>query len=272
MRVLVIGSKGMLGKDLMEELANPGYEVIGLGLRDLDISKEFDMPKIEAINPDLIINCAAYTNVDKAESERDRCYSTNVTGVKNIVNFCKKNDIIMIQYSTDYVFSGDKEGYNEEDRKQPINYYGETKSQGEDYIINNLNKCYIIRTSWLYGKNGKNFVDTIINLCKDTDEIKVVNDQTGRPTYTKDLSKATIYLIKNKNEYGIYHITNSDKCSWFEFAQEIVKLKGLNSIINPCTSEEFPRDAKRPKFSVLNNNKIESLRSWKEALRDYLGQ
>lgn len=272
MKVLVIGSKGMLGTDLIKELSKNEYEVFGWDVQDIDITKEEDMLKIEKENPDIIINCAAYTQVDGAETEKKICYAVNVKGVKNLVNLSKKLDVPLIQISTDYVFNGQKQGYDEDYKKDPINYYGITKSEGEDLIINNLKKYYIIRTSWLFGKNGKNFVETITRLCKEKDEIKVVNDQIGCPTYTKDLSKGIINIIKNKKDYGIYHITNSDKCSWFEFAEEIAGLQKLDCLIKSCTTEEFPRPAKRPKFSILNNSKTEKLRSWKEALKEYINE
>jgi len=273
MKILIIGSKGMLGSDLVKELSKTDNEIIAWDLEDIDITKEQDMLKIEQANPDIIINCAAYTNVDLAETEKEICHKVNVTGVQNLTNTSKKLDIPLIHISTDYVFNGEKqEGYDEDDKKDPINYYGKTKSEGEDIIINNLDKYYIIRTSWLFGKNGKNFVETMLKLFKEKEEIKVVNDQIGSPTYTKDLSRGIINIIKNKNryKYGIYHITNSDKCSWFEFANEIKRLTNSNCIINPCTSEEFPTPAKRPKFSILNNNKTEKLKNWKEALKEYI--
>jgi dTDP-4-dehydrorhamnose reductase len=272
MKILVLGSKGMLGTDLIEELSNTNYKILGWDIQNIDIIKEEGMSKIEQEKPDIIINCAAYTNVDKAETEKEKCYAVNVTGVKNLINVCKKLGIPLIQISTDYVFNGNKESYNEDDEKDPINYYGKTKAEGEDLITQNLYKYYIIRTSWLFGKNGKNFVKTIIKLCNEKDEIKVVDNQIGRPTYTRDLSKGIINIIKNINKYkyGIYHITNSNKCSWFEFAKEIAKIKQLNCLIKPCTTEEFSRPAKRPKYSVLKNNKIAKLRSWKEALKEYL--
>jgi len=272
MKILVIGSKGMLGTDLMQGLSKTSYEFIGLDIQDIDITKKEEMSKIKKENPGIIINCAAYTNVDLAETEKEKCYSVNLGGIKNLVRICKKNKITLVYISTDYVFDGKKEGYDEDDEKNPINYYGKTKSEGEDIIINNLEKYYIIRTSWLFGKNGKNFVETIIKLCKEKEEIKVVEDQIGSPTYTKDLSKGIIEIIKNINKYkcGVYHITNSGKCSWFEFASEIARLTGSRCRINPCTTQEFTRPAKRPKFSMLNNNKTEKLRHWKEALKEYL--
>jgi len=269
MKILVLGSKGMLGSDLIRELNKTSNETIDWDIGDVDITKEQDMDKISKVKPEILINCAAYTNVDGAEKEKEKCYSVNVKGIKNLVSVCKKEGIILIQISTDYIFNGDKEGYNEDDQKNPINYYGKTKSDGEDLIIQSLEKYYIVRTSWLFGKNGRNFVDTIIKLCNEKDEIKVIDDQIGSPTYTKDLSKAIINLMGAK--YGIYHLTNSDKCSWFEFAKEIAKLKNLDCNIKSCTTKEFPRDAARPKFSILNNNKLLGLRHWKDALKEYFG-
>ena len=272
MKILIIGSKGMLGSDLFDELKKTDYEVIGWDIKDIDIAKKEGLSKIEKEQPNIIINCAAYTDVDLAETEKDKCHAVNFIGIENLAEICKKLDILLVQISTDYVFDGNKEGYDEDDKKNPINYYGKTKADGEDLIVENLEKYYIIRTSWLFGKNGKNFVDAISKLCNEKKEMKVVNDQIGRPTYTKDLSRGIIDIIKNidKHKYGIYNLTNSDKCSWFEFAQEIAKLKQLNCAIKPCTTEEFPRPAKRPRFSILNNNKTGQLRSWKEALKDYL--
>ncbi|MBD3248800.1 dTDP-4-dehydrorhamnose reductase [Candidatus Woesearchaeota archaeon] len=268
MKILIIGSKGMLGTDIVSEISKTENEVIGWDISDIDITKEEDMSKIEKESPSIIINCAAYTDVDKAEEERERCCSINVTGVKNLVDICKKLNIPLIQISTDYVFNGEKEGYDEDNKKNPINSYGQTKAEGEDLIIDNLKKYYIIRTAWLFGKNGKNFVETMLKLFKEKEEIKVVDDQVGCPTYTKDLAKAIINLIEK--DYGIYHITNSGKCSWFEFAEEIKRLTTSNCIIHPCKTKEFPRPAKRPKFSILNNNKIENLQDWKDSLQEYL--
>lgn len=273
MKILVVGSKGMLGSDLVEELNNTENEVISWDIADINIVNEEEINKISNLQPNLLINCAAYTNVEGAEREKLKCYSTNVIAVKNLIDICKKKDIILIQISTDYVFDGNKQSYNEDDEKKPLNFYGKTKADGEDLIINHLDKYYIIRTSWLFGKNGKNFVDIIIRLCAEKEKITVVSDQIGRPTYTKDLSNGIIKLISNmaNHMYGIYHLTNSGICSWYEFAKEIARLKNLNCVVKPCTTEEFPTVAKRPKFSVLSNNKLGQLRPWKEALKDYLG-
>lgn len=271
MKFLIIGSKGMLGTDLVE-LSIQNHEVLAWDFEDIDITRSAEMSKIQKEKPDIIINCAAYTNVDLAETEKEKCYAVNVIGVKNLVNISKKLNLLFTHISTDYVFNGEKESYCEDDLKDPINYYGKTKAEGEDLIINNLEKYFIIRTAWLIGKNGQNFVETMKKLMNEKAEIKVVNDQIGKPTFTKDLSKGIINLIESEKEYGIYHLTNEGRCSWFEFAQEIKKLINSNQIIIPCNSKQFPRPAKRPKFSVLNNNKTHRLRSWKEPLKEYLGE
>ena len=268
MKVLILGSRGMLGTDLMNNLSKQGQDVIGLDTQDIDITKKEGMTLIEEINPKIIVNCAAYTKVDLAEKEREKCHLINVVGVKNIVDVCKKKDIILIQLSTDYVFDGTKESFNEDDKKNPINYYGKTKAEAEDVIINNLEKYYILRTSWLFGKNGQNFIKTIQKLSDTKEEIKVVKDQIGSPTYTEDISENILKLVDYN--FGIYHLTNSESCSWFEFASEIVNLVHSSCIVKPCLSDEFPSDAKRPLHSTLNNNKWPKLRSWKAALKAYL--
>ncbi len=268
-KILITGSKGMLGSDLAVEFRKTNNEIIGCSKEEIDITNKQHIKKIEKINPKVIINCAAYTNVDLAEKEREKCYSVNTLGVKNLVEFCEHRDVILVQISTDYVFDGNKKGYNENDKKNPINFYGKTKSKAEDIIIKKLKKYYIIRTSWLFGKNGKNFVKTIIQLSKKKKKIDVVDDQIGSPTYTKDLSQKIVELIMNKNKYGIYHLTNSGMCSWFEFAKNIAELYHLQCKIDSITSNEKIKRAMRPKFSILNNNKTSKLRDWKKALASF---
>jgi len=270
MKILVIGNKGMLGTDLIKELKKTDYEIIGWDLGEIDITNPKDMHKIEDNKPDIIINCAAYTDVDEAESKKDLAFSVNVTGVNNLAKICIKLNIPLMHISTDYVFNGQKEKYNEDDTKDPINYYGKTKAESEDIIVNSLEKYYIIRTSWLFGKNGKNFVETMKKLLTEKNEIKVVDDQKGKPTYTKDLAKAMINLITEKKDFGIYHCTNEDTCTWFEFALQISDYINSKCKINPCTTKEFPRPAERPRFSILKNNKTMKIRGWKEALKAYL--
>ncbi|MFZ5392191.1 MAG: dTDP-4-dehydrorhamnose reductase [Patescibacteria group bacterium] len=271
MKLSITGSRGMLATDLKNIASQAGHETIGWDVDELDITNQSQVQtKIDEIKPEVIINCAAYTAVDQAETEREKCRTINVDGVKNLVNICLAQDIILIQISTDYVFNGQKASYNEDDPKDPINFYGQTKAEAEEYIIKKLRKYYLVRTSWLYGKNGKNFVETISKLCAEKPEIKVVNDQIGRPTFTGDLSRGILNLLKNKKEFGVYHLTNDGQCSWFEFAQEIARLQNSPCQILPCTTAEFPRPAKRPRYSVLNNKKTDKLREWKDALKEYL--
>jgi dTDP-4-dehydrorhamnose reductase len=267
MKILVIGNKGMLGSALCNELLKQNMNFTGWDKEEIDITKRKDISSKIDNSFTHIINCAAYTDVDGAERNRELCDSINIRGVINLVDRCKELDIIFLSISTDYVFDGKQESYNEDSIKKPLNYYGLSKAKGEEYIGCMMEKYYIIRTSWLFGRNGDNFVKTILKLSHDNKEVKVVNDQYGSPTYTIDLSNAIIKLINNKKNYGIYHLTNSGSCTWFDFTKEII---GNKCDIIPCSSAEFPRDAKRPKFSILNNNKTELLPHWNNALERYL--
>ena len=271
MKFLITGSDGMLGTDFIELLKSTDHEVIPTTIKELDITdKEQVLQKVMETKPDIVINFAAYTNVDNAEINKELCYNINVLGVKNICEACKKEDITILHMSTSYVFDGSKKSYDEDEKvKNPINYYGKTKSEAEDIIQKSLDNFYIIRTSWLFGKNGRNFVKAIINKSAENN-IKVIDNQFGTPTYTLDLSKAIIELIGKP--YGIYHLTNFGSCSWYEFALEINKNIDLKCKILPCTDHDFNRTAKRPSYSLLKNNKTEQLRDWKLALKDYLNE
>lgn len=270
MRVLVIGRNGMLGSDLTEEFKN--FQLYSLNKKQLDITKNSDVIKnFKKIKPNIVINAAAYTDVDGNEVNKKLALKINASAVKNLAIICKKLDIILIHFSTDYVFDGkNKNGYREDSKKYPINYYGYTKSLGEDYVTNIMNNYFIVRTSWLFGKNGKNFVDTIIKKSNER-EIKVVKDQIGSPTYTKDLAAAVKVLIQNYN-YGVYHITNSGTCTWFDFAKEILRDINSKTKVVPIKSKELKRLAKRPKCSILINTKFKNkLPFWNIALKSYLG-
>ena len=295
MRILITGACGMLGRDLVEVLAE-GQELYLLDVQKFpsSLSSQFstltlditDSAKtyreITRINPDIVIHSAAYTDVDGAETNMDLAFRINALGTRNIALACQRFDTELLYISTDFVFDGEKgEPYLEFDRPNPQSIYGKSKYWGELYIDSLLNRFYIVRSSWLFGKNGKNFVSTILNLAKQKKEIEVVNDQIGSPTYTKDLAQAIAQLIGREGKdsitraslYGICHITNSGQCSWYEFAGEI--LQDSDVLLKPITSEELNRPAKRPKFSVLENSvrKLQgwkSLRHWKEALKDYL--
>ena len=268
-KILVTGSNGMLGQDLCPALEDEGFEVVETDINNLDITDE---KMVEAVvtkeKPDIIIHCAAYTNVDKAEEDLETARKINSIGTENIAKVCGKNDITMVYISTDYVFSGDDNKiYEPLDKVNPQNNYGLTKLEGEQAVQKYCEKYYITRTAWLYGVHGKNFVETMISL-SNKPELKVVDDQVGCPTWTMELANGIIKLLLKNSPYGIYHICGSGKTSWYGFAKEIFKLAGLDVNLKPCTTEEFPRPAKRPKYSVMNNGGL--CRPWQKALADYI--
>ena len=260
-KALVTGAKGMLGQDLCPILEDNGYEVIETDVDTLDITKDCD-EYILKVKPDLVIHCAAYTNVDKAEEDLETARLINVIGTENIAKACAKAESAMVYISTDYVFDGTKsEPYNVDDTPNPLNNYGLTKFQGEEAVKKYCNA----RTSWLYGHHGKNFVETMLGLA-EKQELKVVDDQIGCPTWTVELANGIVKLLDKP--FGTYHVCGSGYTSWYGFAKEIFEQEGLNVNLKPCTTEEFPRPAKRPKFSIMNNDNL--TRNWKSALRDYL--
>ena len=268
MKVLVTGAKGMLGQDLCPILEDEGYEVVETDINNLDITNCSDVEKyLTSENPDFVIHCAAYTNVDKAEEDIENARLINKAGTENLAKASANIGAVMVYISTDYVFDGEKGcPYLPEDKTNPINIYGQTKLEGEEAVKKYCEKYYIARTSWLYGHHGKNFVETMLSL-KDKEEIKVVDDQIGCPTWTVELSNGIIKLIENE-EYGTYHVCGSGETSWYGFAKEIFELSGIKVNLKPCKTEDFPRPARRPKYSVMANNKI--CRNWKIALKDYL--
>jgi dTDP-4-dehydrorhamnose reductase len=278
MKILVTGAKGMLGSDLIPLLGRY-HKVISSSEDDLDITtRDSVFGVIDAASPDCVINCAAYTLVDKAEEERDKAFLVNGIGVQNIALACQNKNIILCHISTDYVFDGHKSGaYTPFDNTNPINVYGESKLAGEKYIQWIMDRFYIIRTSWLYGKAGNNFVDTMLRLAEEKTEIRVVKDQTGSPTSTVSLSNAVAKLISS-GAFGIHHFTDKTDggISWFDFAEEIIRAAGLKTRVIPVATAEFPRLAKRPQNSVLDTSLFpmvtgRAARDWKEALKDYLG-
>lgn len=268
MKVLVTGAKGMLGQDLCPILEDYGFEAIETDCDTLDITNELMVHKVfDDKNPDYVVHCAAYTNVDKAEEDLETASRINVQGTEYIAKACAKHDIPLLYISTDYVFNGKKQTpYLTTDIPSPINNYGFTKYQGEEIIKKLCDKYYITRTSWLYGHHGKNFVETMISL-KDKDVLKVVDDQIGCPTWTVELATAITGLLQTEN-YGTYHVCGSGSTSWYGFAKEIFDYLNLDVNLQPCETSEFPRPAKRPHYSVMENNKI--CRYWKDALHDYL--
>lgn len=277
MKILITGYRGMLGFDLVNKLKEENqHELILTDVEELDITnleeiKEiFNKEKIATV-----INLAAYTDVDGCETNRDLAFSVNSIGPKNLAIVCKENDAKLLHISTDYVFPGNNTiPYNEEDKTGPQSYYGETKLKGEEFIKEKMENYFIVRTAWLYGTNGKNFVKTMLNLAKSNSEITVVNDQRGSPTFTVDLANAICELLKT-DKYGIYHVTNSDDCTWYDFAKNIFELANLDVKVKPVTTDEYPTPAKRPVYSVLSHEKwnvtgFKSLRNYKEALKSYM--
>jgi len=275
MKIMIMGSEGMLGHDLVDVLSVDN-ELITTTIDTLDITDiNKTIKTVKENNPDVLIHAAAFTDVDGSESNPDLAFKVNATGTRNVAVACHEANCAMVYICTDYVFDGTNSSpYREYDQTHPLGVYGKTKHTGEIYIRDLLNKFYIIRTSWLYGYHGPNFVTTMLDLAKKTKDINVVKDQIGSPTYTVDLANAIALLIK-KPTYGIYHITNSENCSWYDFASEIFKQAQIEVNLTPVTTEEFPRPAPRPKYSVLENYNwnmegYPKMRSYKEALTDYL--
>ncbi|MCQ2960740.1 MAG: dTDP-4-dehydrorhamnose reductase [archaeon] len=274
MKILITGAYGMLGSDLREVLKN--QELIVTGSKDLDITDEEKVVEFVCENsPELVINAAAYTAVDDCETHYDDAYAVNAIGPKNLAIACNKLDIPLVHISTDYVFDGTKRTpLIEADKLGPQSAYGKTKLAGEEFIQENTDKYFILRTAWLYGLHGNNFVKTMLDLAENHDEITVVDDQVGSPTYSFDLAVAITNLLFS-DKYGIYHVTNEGECSWYEFAKLIFELSNIDVKVVPVTTEEFPRPAPRPHYSVLNNKKWNSsgfvpMRTYQEALSEYL--
>lgn len=275
MKVLVTGANGQLGYDVVKQLQKQNIECFGAARKDFDIVNfEATEKFITNYMPDVVIHCAAYTAVDKAEDEQGLCYLVNVSATENIAQICKKIDAKMVYISTDYVFDGTKDGFYEvDDKPNPVNVYGKTKLLGEQAIQKILNKYFLVRISWVFGEHGNNFVKTMLKLGKERKEINVVADQYGSPTYTADLASLLIEMIKT-DKYGIYHATNEGICSWAEFAEEIFKLAEMNVKVNCITTDEYPTKAKRPLNSRLSKEKIDKyfykLPFWEIALEKFI--
>ena len=278
MKVLVTGVKGQLGYDVVRELEKRNMEAIGVDIDEMDITDKESVDKvITAANPDAVIHCAAYTAVDAAEDNAEVCRRVNVDGPLNIAQTCKKLDIKMIQISTDYVFNGQGERpFEPDDPTDPVSVYGLTKRDGENAVINTLDKYFIVRIAWVFGVNGKNFVKTMLNLSKTHDTLTVVNDQFGSPTYTYDLARLLVDMVQT-DKYGIYHATNEGFISWYDFAVQIFKAAGINSVtVKPVTTAEYGvSKAARPFNSRMSKEKLtkagfERLPKWEDALERYI--
>ncbi|WP_409344208.1 dTDP-4-dehydrorhamnose reductase [Paenibacillus sp. MBLB4367] len=276
MKVVVTGANGQLGKDLVDILLNKGFDVYGFGRAELDICNlEQCRQVLDSLRPDTIVHSAAYTAVDQAESDQDRAYQVNAFGTRNIAVCAERIGAKLVYISTDYVFDGTGQvPYKEYDSTNPIGVYGKSKHAGELLVSSLCHRYFIVRTSWVYGLHGNNFVKTMLKLGNERDSLKVVNDQVGSPTYTVDLSHFLVELIRTER-YGIYHASNSGACSWYEFAKAIFEVSGLSIDVEPCTTDEFPRPAPRPMFSVMDHmsirtNGFEDFRHWKEALHAFI--
>ena len=290
MKTLIIGAKGMLGHELAKAFLD--WKPYLWDMDEIDITNQAQVnEKISDLGPELIINAAAYTNVDACETNEELATKVNGEAVGYLAEAAVKIGAILVHYSTDYVFDGSKkEGYGEDDEPNPVNAYGRSKLVGERVILNEAKrseesqglstgsfagaqddgfKYYIIRTAWLYGKDGKNFVETMLSLAEKGQPIKVIDDQMGSPTYAVDLAKATHELVESNQPSGIYHRTGSGQTSWYGFAKEIFTVFNKQVDLLPCTTAEYPLPAKRPAFSVLNSTKLAPMRTWQEALRAY---
>lgn len=275
MKLLVTGVKGQLGYDVVEECKKRNIEAVGVDIEEMDITDARQVSNVIVQGKyTAVVHCAAWTAVDKAEDEIELCTKVNVDGTKNIAEVCQQLDIPMMYFSTDYVFDGQgTNAWKEYDQRQPLNVYGETKYQGE-LVVEKLPKHFIVRIAWVFGTNGNNFIKTMLRLGKERDEVSVVNDQIGSPTYTYDLAKLVVDMIQT-DKYGTYHATNEGLCSWYDFACEIFKQAKMDVIVHPVDSNAFPAKAKRPKNSrlakdELDTNGFDRLPTWQDALNRYL--
>ncbi len=278
MKILVTGYKGQLGYDIVNECRSRGIEAVGVDIDEMDITKADDVKKvIYEVNCDAVVHCAAWTAVDRAEEDRERCKAVNVDGTRNIAEVCKELNIPIMYFSTDYVFNGQGATAWDENTsaKEPLNYYGQTKYEGELEVLKN-NKHFIVRISWVFGLNGNNFIKTMLRLGKKIGKVSVVNDQIGSPTYTVDLAVLAVDMIQSE-KYGTYHATNEGLCSWYSFACKIFELAELDVVVTPVDSNEFPTKAARPSNSrmskkQLDRNGFDRLPTWEDALKRYLAE
>jgi dTDP-4-dehydrorhamnose reductase len=283
-RVLVIGAKGMLGRDLVKVLystfrtdKHSDWEVLEWDIDEIDIREEkTTVTKIESFHPEIVINVAGYTDVDGCESNEEKAFAVNAEGMKHVALGALQCRAKVVYLSTDYIFDGKKkEPYLEDDPPNPLNVYGRSKWKGEQYVRELLEDALIIRTQWLYGRFGNNFVSSILRQGREKKVLSIVNDQIGSPTYTVDLSEAISVLLKY-DVRGVFHVANSDLCTWYTLGQAILKLSGMERVkVIPISSKELDRPAVRPPYSVLNCQKLRqvtgmTLRPWAEALKDFI--
>ena len=278
MKVLVTGTKGQLGYDVVNELEKRGHTAVAVDIEEMDITDAVSVERvITEAEVEAVIHCAAYTAVDAAEDNVEICRRVNAEGTENIAKVCKKLDLKMIYISTDYVFDGEGERpWEPDDERHPLNVYGQTKYEGELAVEKYLEKYFIVRIAWVYGVNGKNFIKTMLKLSETHEELNVVDDQVGSPTYTYDLAVLLVDMVES-DKYGRYHATNEGLCTWYEFAKEIFRQAGVEVKVNPVTSDMFPAKAKRPKNSRMSKEKLDAngfhrLPTWQDALERYLSE
>ena len=278
MKVLVTGTKGQLGYDVVKELEKRGHTAVAVDIEEMDITDAGSVDQvITEAGVEAVIHCAAYTAVDAAEENEELCRKVNAEGTENIAKVCKKLDLKMIYISTDYVFDGEGERpWEPDDKRHPLSVYGQTKYEGELAVEKYLEKYFIVRIAWVFGVNGKNFIKTMLKLSETHSELNVVDDQVGSPTYTYDLAVLLVDMVETE-KYGRYHATNEGLCTWYEFAKEIFRQADVDIKVNPVTSEMFPTKATRPKNSRMSKEKLEEngfhrLPTWQNALERYLSE
>ncbi len=290
MKILITGAKGQLGNELARQL-QAGKSALGplptallgatlklVDIEDCDLSRRPEtLALIEGFAPDVVLNCAAYTNVNGCETEQDLAFGANVLAPRNLAMACEKTGAKLVHVSTDYVFSGEGDTpFSEAQPTAPCSAYGRTKLLGETYVREFCSRWFIVRTAWLYGRVGGNFVKTVMKITREKGKIKVVNDQLGNPTNAEDLAHHLLLLAAGE-EYGLYHGTGQGICSWYDFAAEIVRLAGIDAVVHPCTTAEYPTPAKRPAYSALDHAMLRAtvgdhMRPWQAALADYLAE
>lgn len=262
MKLLVIGKGGQLSTELERLSASMSHEAVFAGLPDFDMTREGAVKQlITQVNPDYVINAAAYTAVDKAEEQKELAYAINAKAAGDVASACKKMNSGLVHISTDYVFDGSNHRpYVEGDTVNPTGVYGASKLEGERLVLENLSEAVILRTSWVYSDFGNNFVKTMLKLCRERDSLNVIYDQVGTPTWAKDLAQAALTVIEKKqNEVkasGIFHFSNEGVCSWYDFAKAIFELKNISVEVKPIMTSEYPTAAERPHYSVLNKKKF----------------
>ncbi|PEE78048.1 dTDP-4-dehydrorhamnose reductase [Priestia megaterium] len=277
-KVLITGANGQLGKELVELFSEKCFEVYGFGRDKMDITNQEQVQEIiYTLKPDIVIHSAAHTKVDLAESEPEQAFLINGYGTRNVAVATERVGAKLVYVSTDYVFDGTgNTPYNEFAPTSPLGVYGRSKLAGENFVRDFHSKFFIVRTSWVYGKHGANFVKTMLKLGEEQKELSVVSDQIGCPTYTLDLANSILEIVVTE-KYGVYHVSNSGSCSWYEFAKAIFEEAGMAVKVNPCTTKDFPRPAARPSYSVFNHmslqlNGFQHPRGWRDGLSHFLSE